>query len=90
MVSTDPPERNESFSRDVGDGFPVLSDTTGKAARAFGVVDDARVVPRRWTFYVDAEGIIRERAGLPQEALIRFSAAASDASRSSPGPIAPW
>jgi peroxiredoxin Q/BCP len=60
MVSTDPPERNESFSRDVGDGFPVLSDTTGKAARAFGVVDDARVVPRRWTFYVDAEGIIRE------------------------------
>jgi alkyl hydroperoxide reductase subunit AhpC len=37
----------------------VLSDTTGKAARAFGVVDDARKVPRRWTFYVDAEGIIR-------------------------------
>ncbi len=59
MVSTDPPERNESFSRDVGDGFPVLSDTTGKAARAFGVADDERKLPRRWTYYVDAGGSIR-------------------------------
>jgi peroxiredoxin len=59
MVSTDPPEKNEQFSSEVGGGFPVLSDTSGKAARAFGVVDDARKVPRRWTFYVDASGIIR-------------------------------
>ena len=59
MVSTDPPDRNERFSSEVGDGFPVLSDQSGKAARAFGVVDDDRKVPRRWTFYVDAEGVIR-------------------------------
>ena len=59
MVSTDPPDRNASFSEAHGDGFPVLSDASGKAARAFGVVDDDRKVPRRWTFYVDTEGIIR-------------------------------
>jgi len=59
MVSTDLPEKNERFSSEVGEGFPVLSDTTGKVARAFGVVDAARDFPRRWTFYVDVEGIIR-------------------------------
>lgn len=59
MVSTDPPERNAQFSSEVGNGFPVISDPSGDAARAFGVVDDARKVPRRWTFYVDTRGIIR-------------------------------
>jgi len=59
MVSTDPPDRNANFSEAHGDGFPVLSDESGAAARAFGVVDEDRKVPRRWTFYVDAEGVIR-------------------------------
>lgn len=59
MVSTDPPDRNANFSEVHGDGFPVLSDESGKAARVFGVVDEGRTVPRRWTFYVDAEGVIR-------------------------------
>lgn len=59
MVSMDPPDRNASFSAAHGDGFPVLSDTSGEAARAFGVVDDERELPRRWTFYIDDQGIIQ-------------------------------
>lgn len=59
MVSMDPPDRNASFSQAHGDGFPVLSDPSGNAARAFGVVGEDREVPRRWTFYVDVEGVIR-------------------------------
>jgi peroxiredoxin Q/BCP len=36
--------------------FPMLSDPTMTAARAYGVVDGQRTTASRWTFYVDKAG----------------------------------
>jgi peroxiredoxin Q/BCP len=37
---------------------PILSDPERAVARAYGVVTDARPVPRRWTFYIGTDGKI--------------------------------
>ena len=57
MVSLDPRDRNREFAESHGATFPVLSDPTGEAARAYGVLRGG--FARRWTFYIDAAGIIR-------------------------------
>ena len=59
MVSLDPPKRNREFAESVGTGFPILSDPTGEAARAYGVLVAGGSVAKRWTFVIDRGGIIR-------------------------------
>jgi peroxiredoxin Q/BCP len=59
MVSLDAPERNADFSAQKGAGFPVLSDPSGASARSYGVLG-AHGLARRWTFTIDAEGVIRD------------------------------
>ncbi len=59
MLSLDPPERNREFAESVGTGFPILSDPTGEAARAYGVVTPGGSVAKRWTFVIDRGGSIR-------------------------------
>ena len=59
MVSLDPPERNRAFAESVGAGFPLLSDPDGKVARAYGVATKGGLFARRWTFFIDGEGVIR-------------------------------
>jgi peroxiredoxin Q/BCP len=60
MVSLDEPERNRDFAESLEAKQVLLSDPSGAAARAYGVRGLAGLYARRWTFYIDRDGIIRE------------------------------
>jgi peroxiredoxin len=49
---------NRAFAEWTGTGFPILSDAEGDVARAYGVIDDERDLPARWTFFIDGNGSI--------------------------------
>jgi len=36
--------------------YPILSDPKGDTARMFGVIDDNRSFPQRWTFFISKDG----------------------------------
>ena len=59
MVSLDTPERNREFAESLSAKHTLLSDPTGDAARAYGVQGFAGLFAKRWTFYVDRDGVIR-------------------------------
>ena len=59
-ISVDPVADNQRFSAKFGFDYPILSDPDKATARAYGVLDPQRGVARRWTFYIDKEGVIRE------------------------------
>jgi peroxiredoxin Q/BCP len=59
MVSLDTPERNREFAESLSAKHTLLSDPTGDAARAYGVRGLAGLFAKRWTFYVDRDGVIR-------------------------------
>ncbi|HEX4346281.1 MAG TPA: redoxin domain-containing protein [Vicinamibacterales bacterium] len=56
-ASADRPETNKRFAASMGVGFPILSDPGGAVARAYGVLGSSGF-PRRWTFYIGADGRI--------------------------------
>ena len=58
-MSLDTPEKNAEFAASMDAGFPVVSDPEGRVARRFGVLGPGGLYSRRWTFYIDAEGILR-------------------------------
>ena len=60
MVSLASPKENAEFGKSLEAGFPVISDPTGEAAKAYGVMKEGRPYPMRWTFYIDPDGIIRK------------------------------
>ena len=60
MVSLDEPERNRAFAESLGADLVLLSDPSGTTAKAYGVTAFAGLYARRWTFYIDADGIVRE------------------------------
>jgi peroxiredoxin Q/BCP len=60
MVSLDDSDRNREFAESLEAAHVVLSDPSGATARAYGVADGERRYARRWTFYIDREGVIRE------------------------------
>jgi peroxiredoxin Q/BCP len=60
MVSLDSPEKNREFAESLEAKHLLLSDPTGEVARAYGVVGLTGLFAKRWTFYVDASGKIRE------------------------------
>lgn len=60
MVSLDTPEKNAEFGKSFDAGFPVISDPTGEAAKAYGVMVEGRPYPLRWNFYIDPDGIVRK------------------------------
>ena len=60
MVSLDEPERNKAFAESVGADMVLLSDPTKKMSEAYGVLAAGGSYTRRWTFYIDKEGIIRK------------------------------
>lgn len=75
MASTDSPEDNRGFAEKNDASFPVLSDVGGAMSASYGVLGDSGMA-RRWTFYIDAEGIIQriDQAVNPRtagEALVR-------------------
>ena len=59
MASRDTPEKNAEFASSLGANFPLLSDPNGSAAQEYGVVSTLRRWPRRWTFYIDSDGVVR-------------------------------
>ena len=59
MVSLDDPDKNDKFAQSVDTDFPILSDKNKQAAKAYGVLGLAGLFTKRWTFYIDREGIIR-------------------------------
>jgi len=60
MVSLDTPEKNYEFAKSLDAEFPVISDVSGEAAKAYGVMKEGRPYPMRWTFYIDPDGIVRK------------------------------
>lgn len=58
-ISADPPERLVEWATKLGDPFPLLSDPSGEAARAYGVWDADQRRARRAAFVLDAAGTVR-------------------------------
>jgi peroxiredoxin len=58
-ISADPPERLVEWAEKLGQPFPLLSDPSGEAARAFGVWDAEQRRARRAAFVLDAAGTVR-------------------------------
>ena len=57
MVSVDPIDDNRDFAKKTGADFPMLSDPTKKAAKAYDVLNIFRVASRV-TFYISIDGKI--------------------------------
>ncbi len=57
-ASCDTPEENRRFAESLELDYPILSDPKGEAATAYGVIDDDRPLPRRWTFIIGKDGTI--------------------------------
>jgi peroxiredoxin Q/BCP len=60
MVSLDHSEKNAAFAESLDGNFPLLSDPEKDAARAYGVLGVGSLYAKRWTFYIDREGMIRK------------------------------
>lgn len=59
MASTDTLEDNTGFAEQNEATFPILADPEKTVSEAYGVLSE-RGYARRWTFYIDPEGIIRK------------------------------
>jgi peroxiredoxin Q/BCP len=55
-ASCDSADRNKAFAESLELDYPILSDPGKKVAEAYGVVDDQRPFPQRWTFYIGPDG----------------------------------
>jgi thioredoxin-dependent peroxiredoxin len=60
MVSLDTPEKNREFASSLGSKHVLLSDPTGESATAYGVIGFGGLYAKRWTFYIDRQGVIRD------------------------------
>ena len=60
MVSLDEPERNREFAESLDAKLVLLSDPKKTSAEAYGVTALGGLYTKRWTFYIDREGVIRE------------------------------
>ena len=60
LVSLDDAEKNRAFAEGLSAKHVVLSDPLKSAADAYGVVALAGLYARRWTFYIDETGRIRQ------------------------------
>ena len=59
MASTDTLEDNTAFAEQNEATFPILADPEKTFSEAYGVLSE-RGYARRWTFYIDPEGVIRK------------------------------
>ena len=57
-ASVDPPKKNTDFAMSLELDYPILSDPGKSTAKAYGVVDETRPFPRRWTYYIGPDGKI--------------------------------
>ncbi len=59
MASTDSIEDNTAFAKKNAATFPILADPNKQMCDQYGVLSE-RGYARRWTFYIDADGIIQK------------------------------
>jgi len=59
MVSLDDAEKNREFAKSVGAEFVLLSDPEKDNARRYGVLALGGLYTKRWTFYIDAQGVVQ-------------------------------
>lgn len=59
MVSLDTAEKNKEFAEAEESNFPLLADPTKETAVAYGVAGPNSFFAKRWTFFIDKEGVIR-------------------------------
>ncbi len=59
MISLDDPKKNHQFAESLGAAQILLSDLGGAVADQYGVTALGGLYARRWTFYIDPEGVIR-------------------------------
>jgi thioredoxin-dependent peroxiredoxin len=57
-ISTDDLETNKRFAQELHLEFALLSDTTGQAAKSYGILNAERNMASRSTFVVDKSGKI--------------------------------
>jgi len=57
MASTDSLADNTAFAEKNNASFPILSDSNRTVSQAYGVLGRSGFA-RRWTYYIDPEGII--------------------------------
>jgi thioredoxin-dependent peroxiredoxin len=57
-ASTDTPEENTKFAKSLELDYPILSDPSKEAAKAYGVLNEMRGLANRWTFYIGKDGKI--------------------------------
>lgn len=57
-ASCDPVEDNTKFAESLGVDYPILSDPEHTASDAFGVTNETRKNPQRWTHYIGPDGKI--------------------------------
>ncbi|MBX3414414.1 MAG: peroxiredoxin [Pirellulales bacterium] len=57
-ASCDTAELNQKFAEELSVDYPILSDHDSSVATAYGVVNEERKVPFRWTFYIGEDGKI--------------------------------
>lgn len=60
MVSLDTPEKNRQFAESLDAAHVLLSDPGKQVADAYGVTALGGLYARRWTFYIDRDGVVRE------------------------------
>lgn len=58
-ASVDDAATNQKFAESMSLNYPILSDPSRETAKAFGVLNDSNDLARRWTYYIDRDGIIR-------------------------------
>ena len=58
MASVDDPDTNKEFAESLHSNFPLLSDPGKAVAMAYGVVNDERPFPFRWTYIIGPDGTI--------------------------------
>lgn len=59
-ASCDTPETNARFAKELKLDYPILSDSSRKMAKAYGVVKGAKKYPARHTFIIGKDGKILE------------------------------
>ena len=59
MASTDSIEDNRGFAAKNQARFPILSDPSKEMCDAYGVLYPIGMA-KRWTYYIDAEGVIQK------------------------------
>ena len=57
-ASVDTAEQNTKFAKSLDLDYPILSDPEKSVSKDYGVLNPARGMSNRWTFYIDKDGKI--------------------------------